>query len=463
MCRGQEGRNRPDVKSGVWIRRPEFSGLLESISAAYDSVVMWLHDAKPMNRKRSDLSTQRREGPQRDAEQQQEASSPQPSPRYAFAEASAEKREERGTSSRSDNGKTESSLDRIMGVGCKGRRDACPTLRWAVMMFLMGTSVALSASAETTTNQTTVILVVGAPGASEYGSNFVQQAQTWSAACAKAGCRSVAIGLGDTAGTNDLAALREALASEPREGTAELWLVLIGHGTFDGKEARFNLRGPDFSASELAEWLRPFRRPLALIDTSSCSGPFLKPLSATNRVVITATRSGHEQNFTRFGTYLAAAFTDPESDLDKDGQVSLLEAFLTASRKAEEFYKNEGRLATEHALLDDNGDGLGTPAEWFRGIRAVKKPKEAAPVDGALAGKFVLLPSEAERALSPEQRARRDELERTVMAHIEKKSQLEEEPYYRELEKLLLELARFTFTNSPGSPAAATKPAAGSE
>ena len=154
-----------------------------------------------------------------------------------------------------------------------------------------------------------------------------------------------------------------------------MWLVLIGHGTFDGKEARFNLRGPDVSADELALWLKPFRRPLAVIDTASCSAPFLNLLSATNRVIITATRSGNEQNFTRFGQYLAQALTDPEANLDKDGQVSLLEAFLTASHQAAEFYKLQGRLVTEHALLDDNGDGLGTPADWFRGLRAIKRPK----------------------------------------------------------------------------------------
>ena len=227
--------------------------------------------------------------------------------------------------------------------------------------------------------------------------------------------------------------------------------MLIGHGTFDGKEAKFNLRGPDLSASDLSVWLQPFHRPLAVIDTSSASAPFLTKLSATNRVIITATRSGHEQNFARFGQYFAEALTNPEADLDKDDQVSLLEAFLMASRQATEFYKLDGRLVTEHALLDDNGDGLGTPADWFRGLRAIKKPKENAGVDGLLAQQFHLIHNQTEQQFTAEARVRRDALERAVLLHREKKSQMPEEEYYLELEKLLLGLAHFYESNSPPS------------
>ncbi|MBI3852408.1 MAG: hypothetical protein HY298_19300 [Verrucomicrobia bacterium] len=301
----------------------------------------------------------------------------------------------------------------------------------------------------------TVILVVGAPGEPEFGSNFVRQASLWEKACQQADCRQIALGLDDGGQTNDFDRLKQTLELEPKDGPGELWLVLLGHGTFDGKEARFNLRGPDVSATELAHWLQPFRRPLAVINTASSSAPFLTKLSATNRVVITATRSGNEQNFARFGQYLSEAIANPQADLDKDGQVSLLEAFLMASRQASEFYKVEGRLATEHALLDDSGDGLGTPADWFRGLRAIKKPKEGALVDGLLAQQFHLIRSQEEQKLTLEQRARRDALERAINIHREKKSQLAEDDYYRELEKLLLELGRFYESNS-GSISAPT-------
>jgi len=248
--------------------------------------------------------------------------------------------------------------------------------------------------------------------------------------------------------TEDRSQLEKVLKDEPKDVAEQLWLVLIGHGSFDGKEARFNLRGPDISATELAQWLSPFHRPLAIIAAASSSAPFLNKLSATNRVVITATKSGHEQNYTRFGQYFAELLSDPGGDLDKDGQVSLLEAFLVASRRASEFYKSEGRLVTEHALLDDNGDGLGTPADWFQGVRATKRAKDNAGLDGLLAGQFCLVPSETERSLPPSLRAQRDVLERSISQLREKKKGTDEDEYYRELERLLLELARLYATNS---------------
>jgi hypothetical protein len=288
----------------------------------------------------------------------------------------------------------------------------------------------------------TVILTLGAPGQPEYASNFLYQADLWEKACARAGCEHVTLGT-DPASTNDLDLLKQTIEAQPKETLTPLWLVFIGHGTFDGKEARFNLRGPDVSAGDLAQWLKPFNRPLVIVDCSSSSAPFLNKLSGTNRVIITATRSGYEQYYARFGQYFAAALTDPQADLDKDGQVSLLEAFLTASRQTAEFYKMDGRIATEHALLDDNGDGQGTPADWFQGLRAVKKPQSTAAVDGLRARQIHLVPSQEERNLTPEQRAYRDDLERAVFLLRDKKSKLPEDGYYRELEKLLLKLANF--------------------
>jgi hypothetical protein len=221
-----------------------------------------------------------------------------------------------------------------------------------------------------------------------------------------------------------------------------LWLVLIGHGTFDGRTAKFNLRGPDLAASDLAEWLRPLPRPVAVIDTTSSSAPFLKPLSAPGRIVITATKSGFEQNFTRFGQYLAQAIVDPTADLDKDGQTSLLEAFLSAAHATGQFYAAAGRLATEHALLDDNGDGLGTPAEWFRALRATKKAGAGASLDGYRTHQLHLLPSPAEAALPPEVRATRDQLELEVLNLRDARANLSDDEYFARLEPLLRAIAQ---------------------
>jgi hypothetical protein len=284
--------------------------------------------------------------------------------------------------------------------------------------------------------------VVGAPGTPEYATQFSGWADLWQQACTKGHARFVVIGLEEGGGSPDRDRLQEVLVAESRDTTSPLWLVLIGHGTYDGRAAKFNLRGPDVSADDLAEWLRPVTRPIAVMNTASSSAPFLKALSGPGRVVITATKSGFEQNITRFGQYLATAITDPDADLDKDGQTSLLEAFLTASRRTGEFYSGAGRLATEHGLLDDNGDGLGTPADWFRAIRPVKKARDDASLDGYRAHQMHLVYSEAEARWPPDLRARRDGLELEVMKLRDARQTLSEEAYFSRLESLLVEMAR---------------------
>jgi hypothetical protein len=331
----------------------------------------------------------------------------------------------------------------------------------AILLGLLSGSATHLRAAEPSSvpsSSTTLILVVGAYGEAEYGTNFLHQASLWTQASAKAGCRLLTIGLESSTNGTDYEQLKGVLSSEPQVGSDQLWIVFIGHGTFDGKEARFNLRGPDLSATDLGLWLKPFQRPLAVIDTSSSSAPFMNKLSATNRVIITATRSGHEQYFTRFGKYLAEAITDPESDLDKDGQISLLEAFLSASRRTTEFYKVEARLATEHALIDDNGDGLGTPADWFRGLRATKRPRENAALDGVLARQFVLVPSATERSLTPEQRTLAEGLEKSIIQLRDRKPKMNEDQYYLELEALLIQMARLYHPQA--EPATASGPSA---
>jgi len=287
-----------------------------------------------------------------------------------------------------------------------------------------------------------VIVVVGASGTPEYAAQFAKWAGLFEQACAKSNAEFIGVGLDEREDSSDRARLQEILMKQPAQTSAALWLVLIGHGTFDGRAAKFNLRGPDLSASDLAQWLKPMQRPVAVIDTASASAPFLKELSSPGRVVITATKSGFEQNLTRFGQYFAEAVIDPGADLDKDGQTSLLEAFLSASHRVSEFYSAAGRLATEHALLDDNGDGLGTPAEWFRGIRPVQKARDDASLDGYRAHQLHLLHSPAETAMPPDLRARRDQLELQVMELRDARATVSDEEYFSKLEPLLREIAR---------------------
>ncbi|HEY7118956.1 MAG TPA: hypothetical protein VH475_20365 [Tepidisphaeraceae bacterium] len=296
----------------------------------------------------------------------------------------------------------------------------------------------------TTADRPTLILVVGAAGEDEFGQVFVKSADRWVEAARRGNANLVQVGRDDAAPAADDKNRLKALIDEQcaKPSSQPLWLVLIGHGTFDGKEAKFNLRGPDVADHELADWLKNGQRPLAVIDCSASSAPFLNRLAAQNRIVITATQSGHEVQYARFGDYLSAAITDPAADLDKDGQTSLLEAYLAASHGVEEFYKQEGRLATEHALLDDNGDGRGTPAAWFQGIRATRAAKDGAPLDGARAHQWHLVKSAAELAMTPQARAKRDDLELKIEALRGKKASIGEAEYYKQLDELMVQLAR---------------------
>jgi hypothetical protein len=310
-------------------------------------------------------------------------------------------------------------------------------------IILLFAALLVSISLRAQTNEPrTLILVIGAAGEPEYGEQFSAWADLWKQAAAKGGLQTSVIGEDTNNPEADLTRLLTVLTNEVAKPAGELWIAFIGHGTYDGHSAKFNLRGPDISAADLAAVLKPCKRPLAVIDCASASGPFINALSGTNRVVITATRSGYEVNVTRFGGYLAKAIADPAADLDKDGQTSLLEAFLMASHQVEQFYKEAGRLATEHALLDDNGDGLGTPADWFRGVRAVKTAANGKSVDGVKAQQLILVRGKIEQALSRNDRARRDELEKQLSDLRSHKDGMKEDDYYRQLEVMLIEIAR---------------------
>jgi hypothetical protein len=318
-----------------------------------------------------------------------------------------------------------------------------------VLISFMAVSITCDVSAENS-EKPTIIIVVGAAGTPEYGAQFAQWAELWQKACLKSGATFVPIGLDDVAEPNDRATLQNTLARESQQHDAALWLVLIGHGTFDGRTPKFNLRGPDVSADDLSEWLEAVTRPLVIINTASSSAPFLNILSAEGRVVITATKSGYEQNYTRFGQYFAEAIAQPQADLDKDGQTSLLESFLAASKQTNDFYSPAGRLVTEHALLDDNGDGLGTRADWFRGVRPMQKAEGGASLDGYRAHQFHLIHSEFENKMPSQLRAERDRLELEVVKLRDAKESFSEEEYYTKLEKLLVKIAQiYEQTDTP--------------
>jgi hypothetical protein len=283
---------------------------------------------------------------------------------------------------------------------------------------------------------------------------FAAWADRWQAASEQAGATFHRVGSSEDDSQTDLARLEALLAAEPADSPAPLWLILLGHGTSDGREAKFNLRGPDLTDARLAELLAPMAgRTVCVLNCSASSSPFLGKLSGPRRVVVTATRSADEQSFSRFGEYLSRAITDPSADLDKDGQVSLLEAYLSAGARTAEFYTSNARLASEHALLDDNADRLGTPADWFRGIHATRRARDGAPLDGLLAHQLHLLPAPPDSSLSPDAQRDRDSIEQELAALRERKATLAEDEYYGLLEPLLLRLARLYLAPPEASPA----------
>jgi hypothetical protein len=140
-------------------------------------------------------------------------------------------------------------------------------------------------------------------------------------------------------------------------------VLLIGHGSHNSGESRFNLPGRDLTAQDYSVLLDTLdAQQVTFVNAATSSGGFIEALSGEGRTVMTATRSAGQWNETVFGGYFVSAFADGEDDSDqnKDGRVSMLEAFEYAVVQVARAYEADGRLQTEHALLDDNGDGEGT-------------------------------------------------------------------------------------------------------
>ena len=287
-----------------------------------------------------------------------------------------------------------------------------------------------------------IVVIVGAAGADEYGEAFSRWTDHWHDVAEDSGKSIRVIGDTEPGDIDDRESLRQLLTDTAASSDSPLWLVLIGHGTYGRDVAKFNLRGPDVSAKELSEWLEPIRRPLVMVNCSSASGPFINRLSRAGRVIVTATKSGTEQNYARFGKYFARAILSADSDLDHDDAVSVQEAFLRASAEVQEFYDNESRISTEHALIDDNGDQRGTPAKMFRGVRAIATAKDGGQLDGKLAMKITLAPVGNVLTLSAEESTRRDQLEERLEALRQGKASQEEEEYLAEIEPIMIELAK---------------------
>ncbi|HEY0726826.1 MAG TPA: hypothetical protein VGD38_02080 [Pyrinomonadaceae bacterium] len=301
-----------------------------------------------------------------------------------------------------------------------------------VLVFLFASAVCAQKKAPADPNKYAVI-VVGAGGEAAYAKQFEQ----WTTELSSA--------LSDRFGfdTKKLLVLQNAKAIDVRNTFGQLksqmdannvlFVFLIGHGSFDGKESKFNLVGPDLAASEYNTMLSalPTKR-VIVFNMASASGEFVKSLSAKGRIIITATKSAQETNATRFAAYFIAALKAPDADTDQDGHTSVLETFVYANRLTADFYTHAGRLATEHALLDDNGDGVGREkAEAGEGLLARATYLDSLSIDEAAA-----------TAATGKLMKERTRLEGEIEQLIARKRNLPEAEYEATLERLFIELAK---------------------
>jgi hypothetical protein len=235
---------------------------------------------------------------------------------------------------------------------------------------------------------------------------------------------------------DEVRAALQALVTRVAEDDV-VFVMLIGHGTSGDEGARFNLVGPDLTAAEWAALVKPIAGRVVFVNGGSGSFEFLEALAGRGRVVVTAADSAAQQYETVFPEFFIAAFGEEQADLDRNGRISIWEAFQTASSRVKKWFEDQGRLATERPLLDDNGDGIGREAE--------DGPEQTKERDGALA-QATFLQRDAPGARTDAGLAalvgERADLQSRIDRLRAGKADIPPDQYERDLEALLVELAR---------------------
>ena len=304
------------------------------------------------------------------------------------------------------------------GSAKRGTRAACAAL----------TAVAFGSAPALGAQQTHLLVVAGIGGEPRYTQSFHQSAS----AIADAARRrfgvpdsnvvylAEAAGQPGAAGVSSKANVERELARLARRAGAgdELWIVVVGHGSGQGREPRVNLPGPDMTAADFRRALAPLgKQRVAFVNAASASGGFAEALAGPNRAVVTATRNSAEANESIFARHFAAALAGDGADTDKDGGVSLLEAFTYAKREVARAYEADNRLLTEHAQLADGGSLAATMV--LAGGKAAGASPEAARL-----------------------RAERQALDARLAGLRARKATMDSAAYERQLEALLLEISR---------------------
>jgi hypothetical protein len=229
----------------------------------------------------------------------------------------------------------------------------------------------------------------------------------------------------------------------------QITIYLIGHGSGAEEESKFNIVGPDITGGQFAGMLDVFdQQDMVIVNTTSASYGFSASLSSEGRVVVSSTRSSSEKFDPIFSNYFIEALDNRNGDRDKNNRVSILEAFNYAKSNVEEFYEEQGRLASEHAGLDDNGDAL------------FSLNPTVAEIDGRLAEiAYIDNLIDDTAGLSAEAiglKSRMQDLERSVFILRGRKVEFLEDDYWQQMEVLLVDLARatgqFNEVVNPGEP-----------
>jgi hypothetical protein len=230
--------------------------------------------------------------------------------------------------------------------------------------------------------------------------------------------------------------LTETLTSIARDAKPEddFVLIMIGHGSFDGVDYKFNLVGPDITAAELAGVCdRISTKRQLIVNATSSSGGSVAALEKPGRGVIAATKNGTEKNATVFARYWVEALQDPTADLDKSDSISAMEAFVYAQRKTAAFYESQKRLATEHPIFEDTGRN-----------EPVREPSKS---EGILLASFPVLRIGAaqKQANDPAKQsllAKKEDLEQKIDALKYQKAAMDPADYKQQLTAALVELAQ---------------------
>ena len=314
-------------------------------------------------------------------------------------------------------------------------RKAIPVLGVATLVAVLTSSAAAAAAGERY-----ALIVAGASGGQEYATQYTSWTRDLAAVLVERmkidrANLKVLTDTPDPSTASTAANVRQHLGTIRRAMTRDdlLFIVLIGHGTYDGVDAKFNLVGADLESAQWAELVAGLPGRVVVVNTSSASFPFIERLTGERRVVITATDSVAQRFDTVFPDYFIKALRSDASDIDKNDRISIWEAFTAATGEVRRHYQRRGQLSTERALLDDNGDGVGRDAGGNGEDGSLSSHVYLdAPLPGARPTDEVLLKLLQKRAALE---ADLDELK-------VRRSFLQPAEYQQEFERLMIELAR---------------------